>query len=101
ASSDQSHHTDDDEDLRKALEESEASHTVLTKQRTEEEIVLEYIKKQSVAEEEHRQAMLTKGKVKALDTGDDHGESDEELKKAFEMSMAQEGKHGESSGSAA
>ncbi|TKA81907.1 hypothetical protein B0A49_00140 [Cryomyces minteri] len=101
ASSGQGHHTDDNEDLRKALTESKASHTALTKQRTEEEIVLEYIKKQSLAEEEHRQAMLAKGKVKVFDAGDDHGESDEELKKAFEMSMAQEGKHGEGSGSAA
>lgn len=54
-----SHAHDDDEDLQKALEESEKAEkdrmANLEKQRTEEDIVLEYVRKQSLLEEEHRQ----------------------------------------------
>lgn len=50
--------TDDEEDFRKALAASEAAERErqadLEKQRTEEDIVMEYVKKQSLAEEEHR-----------------------------------------------
>lgn len=50
---------DDDEELRKAMslseQESRQREAALEKQRTEEEIVMEYIKKQSLLEEEHRQ----------------------------------------------
>ena len=49
----------DDEELKKAMTISEKEgrerEAALEKQRTEEEIVLEYIKKQSLLEEEHRQ----------------------------------------------
>lgn len=52
---------DDDEAMRKVLEESARAEQVrmegLEKQKTEEEIVLEYVKKQSLAEEEHRRRM--------------------------------------------
>lgn len=52
------HSADDDEELKKALEESERSHKEslkeMEKQRTEEDIVLEYVRKQSLMEEEHR-----------------------------------------------
>ncbi|KAF2713522.1 glycosyltransferase family 1 protein [Pleomassaria siparia CBS 279.74] len=50
-----------DEDLKKALEESEKAEKErmgeLERQRTEEEIVLEFVKKQSLMEEEHKQRM--------------------------------------------
>lgn len=51
---------DDDEELRRALtlsqEETKQRTAELEKQRTEEEIVMEYIKKQSLLEEQHRKA---------------------------------------------
>lgn len=51
---------DDDEDLRRALtissEEEKKRTAELEKQRTEEEIVMDYIKKQSLLEEQHRKA---------------------------------------------
>ena len=51
----------EEEALRKAIEESERAaqehQTNLEKQRTEEDIVMEYVKKQSLAEEEHRRRM--------------------------------------------
>lgn len=54
--------THEDEELRKALEESEKAEkdreANASKQKTEDEIVMEYIKKQSLMEEEHRQRRL-------------------------------------------
>lgn len=53
---------DEDVALKKALEESEKAEqermVELEKQKTEEDIVLEYVKKQSLAEEEHRRRMM-------------------------------------------
>lgn len=53
---------DDDEDLKRAMAESEKEHKSkedeLARQKTEEEIVLEYVKKQSLMEEEHRKKRL-------------------------------------------
>ncbi len=53
---------DGDEDLKRAMAESEKEHRsreeAVTRQQTEEEIVLEYVKKQSVLEEEHRKKRL-------------------------------------------
>jgi hypothetical protein len=50
-----------DEELRKVLEESEKAELermeTLDKQRTEEEIVLDFVKKQSLMEEEHKRRM--------------------------------------------
>lgn len=52
---------DDDEELKKALEMSEKAHKEsmekLEKQKTEEDIVMEYVRKQSLLEEEHRQRL--------------------------------------------
>lgn len=54
---------DDDEDLRRAMTESAQTHKTredeLARQKTEEEIVLEYVKKQSLLEEQHRQNLQT------------------------------------------
>ncbi|KAI1771996.1 glycosyltransferase family 1 protein [Hypoxylon cercidicola] len=73
----------DDEELRRVLEESERAHREelarASSLKTEEDIVLEYVKKQSLAEEEFRKA---KGKGKG---GDDV--VDEELRRALEESM--------------
>ena len=53
------HPADDDEELNKALALSEKVHQEsmekLEKQKTEEDIVMEYVRKQSLLEEEHRQ----------------------------------------------
>lgn len=76
---------DDDEELRRAIEESERAHREelarASSLRSEEDIVLEYVKKQSLAEEEYRRA---KGK----ETGPD--DEDEELRRALEESMKTE-----------
>jgi hypothetical protein len=52
----------DDEEMKKALELSEKAHKEsmekLEKQKTEEDIVMEYVRKQSLLEEEHRQRAL-------------------------------------------
>ena len=47
----------DDEEMRRAVAESKAQHDDIAKARREEDIVMEYIKKQSLVEEEHRKAM--------------------------------------------
>lgn len=63
---------DDNEHLEKALEQSRLDHEQsqrdLEKQRTEEEIVMEYIKKKSLLEEEHRRslALLEEAHYKSL-----------------------------------
>jgi hypothetical protein len=53
---------EDDDDLKRAITESEIAHKTreeeLARQAIEEEIVLEYVKKQSTLEEEHRQKVL-------------------------------------------
>ena len=50
---------DDDDELKRAITESETGHKSreddLARQKTEEEIVLEYVKKQSLLEEQHKQ----------------------------------------------
>ncbi|KAK4239071.1 glycosyltransferase [Achaetomium macrosporum] len=91
---------DEDEQLRRALEESARVHRSYTeemqRQRTEEEIVLEYVKRQSLAEEEFRRAKAA-GKGKAAvshlqqhlgpNQNDDDGEDDEDLCRALEESL--------------
>ncbi|KAH4809584.1 hypothetical protein HBH61_110370 [Parastagonospora nodorum] len=56
------HPADEDEELKKALEMSEKAHQEsmqkLEAQKTEEDIVMEYVRKQSLLEEEHRQKVL-------------------------------------------
>lgn len=73
---------DDDEELRRVLEESERAHKEdlarASSLRSEEDIVLEYVKKQSLAEEEYRKSQ---GKQKGVD------ETDDELRRALEESM--------------
>ncbi|KAB5578470.1 glycosyltransferase family 28 domain-containing protein [Coniochaeta sp. 2T2.1] len=76
---------DDEEAIKRALEESEKAHKEqLERAKTEEEIVMEFVKKQSLAEEEFRR-QRAKGKAVASEgEGDEH---DEELKRALEESL--------------
>ncbi|KAI0127005.1 glycosyltransferase family 28 domain-containing protein [Xylariales sp. AK1849] len=83
----------DEEELKRAIEESERAHREelarVNAQKTEEEIVMEYVKKQSLAEAQIRSK--GKGREPALD-------EDEELRMAIKESMKASGKAGESSG---
>lgn len=74
--------TDDDEDVKLALERSKSEHLKeLTRAQTEEEIVLEYIKKQSLAEEAHKRKVSGKQKEGPSDA------DEEALKQAIEESL--------------
>lgn len=85
---------DDEEELKRAIEESEKAHQMEVARanaaKTEEEIVMEYVKKQSLAEEQFR----SNGKGKEAVPDDE----DEDLRRAIEESMRATGKAGESSG---
>ncbi|TEA14433.1 Sterol 3-beta-glucosyltransferase UGT80B1 [Colletotrichum sidae] len=89
--------TAEQEQLRRAIEESEAAHkdhmTRDAAARTEEDIVMEYVKKQSMAEEEFRR-QSAKGKARE---GDDQDEDDEDLRRAMEESLRTSGRPGGSS----
>jgi hypothetical protein len=84
----QGHH--DDADLQRALQESEKAHREQqNRSLTEEETVLEYVKKQSLAEEEFRR-QKAKGKGVSARAAADYGEhddEDEDLKRALEESL--------------
>lgn len=86
---------DDDAELQRAIEESERAHkeslAEAEDRKKEEDIVMAYIKKQSLAEEELRK----KGKGKARTADDD---DDGELQRAMAESMRIDGKAGEGSG---
>ncbi|KAL6877032.1 glycosyltransferase family 1 protein [Trichoderma novae-zelandiae] len=86
---------DDEEEeyFRRAIEASKDEMERARHERSEEDIVMEYVKKQSLAEEEFRKQHLGEGKGKEVaDAGDD----DEELRRAIEESL----KMGGGSGSA-
>jgi len=91
---------DDDDELRRAIEASMSAQKDdeqrLQAAKTEEDIVMEYVKKQSLAEEEYRR-QIAKGKARAGegDTEDD----DEELKRAMEESLRVSGGGGGPGGS--
>ncbi|KAI1175566.1 hypothetical protein F4777DRAFT_549746 [Nemania sp. FL0916] len=76
------HRPDADEELKRALEESEKAHEAelarINSLKSEEDIVLEYVKKQSLAEAAYRNAMKKNADV---------GSEDEELRRALEESM--------------
>jgi len=98
--------SEDDEDIKRAIEMSKQQHTtvptahgddddlmsVIEKSKTdktEEEIVLEYVKKQSLLEEEHRKALLEKGKeIEGHSKGEKESAADADaLRQAIEESM--------------
>ncbi|KAK6223322.1 hypothetical protein LQW54_000439 [Pestalotiopsis sp. IQ-011] len=86
---------EDEEEFKRALEASQKEHQEelarAKANKTEEEIVMEYVKKQSLAEAQFQQ----KGKGTETSAHED----DEDLKRAIEESMRASGKAGESSGS--
>ncbi|KAI9759288.1 MAG: hypothetical protein M4579_002417 [Chaenotheca gracillima] len=96
------HGVDHDEEIQRALEASKQAHSEKeqedAKAKTEEEIILEYIKKQSLVEEEHRKTADAKN-AKGKDT--ETVQDDEEMKKAIAESLKAHGQTGESSGGAA
>ncbi|KAI9874462.1 MAG: hypothetical protein M1830_009725 [Pleopsidium flavum] len=91
---------EEDQELQKAIEESKQAHSLHeednARAKTEEEIVLEHVKKQSLAEQEHRTRLDLKGKSKEHnDSGYDN--DDDDFKRAMEESLRISGKAGESS----
>lgn len=89
---------EDEQELNKAMSASREAEDERTKQDEEERIVMEYVKKQSLREEEHRKELLHKGKGKEAEQirGGDEAD-DEELQRAIKMSMSRDGEQGESS----
>lgn len=85
-----------DEELRRAMEESERAHREdlarRTTERSEEEVIMEYVKKQSLAEEEFRRLKAQGKQPEGAAGGGD--EEDEDLKKAIEESLTLSGKQG-------
>lgn len=81
--------SDDGEEVRRALKMSKSANQAKQATRTEEEIVMEYVMKQSLLEEEHRRkvksstATVTQGATKEIHEDD----NDEELRKAIAESM--------------
>ncbi|XP_044715403.1 sterol 3-beta-glucosyltransferase UGT80A2 [Hirsutella rhossiliensis] len=76
----------DEEELQRAIAASKEEMEREATQRTEEDIVLDFVKKQSLAEEEYRQQM-GKGKGKAPEAAGKDDEEDEELRRALEESL--------------
>ncbi|KAM0255678.1 hypothetical protein ACHAQJ_005522 [Trichoderma viride] len=83
---------DEEEHLRRAIEASKSEMERLQHEKTEEEVVMEYVKKQSLAEEEFRKQKEAKGKSKDVtEVKSDGGDDDDELKKAIEESLKMSG----------
>lgn len=93
---------EEDEELKRAMEESARAHREhlarASSERTEEEIIMEYVKKQSLAEEEFRR-QKAKGKQTARE-GEGEEDDDEDLRRALEESLKMSGKDGGPSSSA-
>lgn len=91
---------DEDEELQKAIEESKEAHKLreanAARAKTEEEIVFEYVMKQSLAEQEYKDRLGSKGKSKEINDSD-YADDDDELKRAMEESLKVHGKAGEGS----
>lgn len=77
------HQAQDEQELQRALDASREEAEKEKSQQTEEDIVMEYVKKQSLAEEEFRRK-LNKGKGKGHEENED---DDEDLKRAMEESL--------------
>ena len=72
-----------DADLQIALEESRLHHHGVEKEKFEEEIVVEYVKRQSLAEDQHKQKLGTKGG----ETYHQNTEHDTDLRRSLEESL--------------
>lgn len=86
---------DGEDELRRAIEASRTEADKETSDRKEEDIVMDYIKKQSLAEEEYRQKRLGKGKQP--DSG--HEGEDADLERALQESLKLSGGGSGGSGS--
>lgn len=85
---------DQEAEIRRIMDQSEKEHLEkLNQQKTEEEMVLEYVKKQSLAEEEFRRSKLKGKAVGTRQPDGDQDEDDEDLKRALEESLHMSG-HG-------
>jgi hypothetical protein len=90
-----SQHHGEDADMKRAMQESEKAHQEhQNRAKTEEETVMEYVKRQSLAEEEFRR-QRAKAKAPSADE-DDHDDEDEDLKRALEESLKSSGGAGPS-----
>jgi hypothetical protein len=73
----------EDEEVKRAIEASKISHEEhLSRAKTEEEIVMEYVKRQSLVEEEHKKSLQKK-----QSNTQDGAEDDNDLKRALEESL--------------
>jgi hypothetical protein len=73
----------EDEEVKRAIEASKIAHEEhLSRTKTEEEIVMEYVKRQSLVEEEHKKALQ-----KEQSNTQDGTEDDSDLKRALEESL--------------
>lgn len=86
---------DDEEHLRKAIEASMNEMERLKKEKTEEEIVMEYVKKQSLAEDDFKKQNASKGKGREVSEVASNASDDEELKRAIEESLKMNGRDGD------
>ncbi|CAD0101164.1 unnamed protein product [Aureobasidium mustum] len=75
-------HSTNDADLQKAISESQDAHKATTSAEEEERVVMEYVKKQSLLEEQHRKNVAGKGKGKEVEHDDDN-DDDEDYKKLW------------------
>ena len=88
---------EDEKEMGSAVTESKEAAEALKKQEEEERVVLEYVKRQSLMEEEHRKKLKGKEALPVhttADKGHEDGEDDEEMKRAIKMSLG----HGEGKG---
>ncbi|KAI5865792.1 glycosyltransferase family 1 protein [Durotheca rogersii] len=94
---------EEEELLRRAIEESERVHREelvrVSSMKTEEEIVMEYVKRQSIIEEEYRKAAAAAALTgkQQNEVGDGDEDEDEQLRRALEESL-QTGQGGGSGG---
>jgi len=73
----------EDEEVKRAIEASKIAHEEhLSRTKTEEEIVMEYVKRQSLVEEEHNKSLQKK-----QSNTQDGAEDDSDLKRALEESL--------------
>jgi hypothetical protein len=86
---------EEEEHFRRAIEASMSEMERITKEKTEEEIVMEYVKKQSLAEEEFKNRQDPKGKGKEVSEVASNASDDEELKRAIEESLKIKGGDGD------
>ncbi|PTB37786.1 uncharacterized protein TrAFT101_005335 [Trichoderma asperellum] len=87
---------DEEEHFRRAIEESMNEMEQMKKEKTEEDIVMEYVKKQSLAEEEFKKRKDSKGKGKEVsEVASNASDEDEELKRAIEESLKINGGDGD------